>query len=300
MTRHSKPRDTGFAALSPVRTESAREPKTASSSQQSKRQTPESCPSFKRHPRRQHRQTPRGAFLTYYDQRAALTLQEPEVDATPVSATTEVGAPVAVAPEVPVVVGPALFEGHREFQENQRGISYETLLLSYLREATEITIIDPYIRLPHQGRNLVDLLALLASAKDIADEIGVTLVTKAETGQYEEAHLLMLKDIQDGASAAGINFTVTWDETIHDRSIRADNGWTILLGRGLDIFQQGSGRQCDVAARRQEIRQVVAFGVTRGGRAVRTWAALMSGADGSVQLKFRRVTRHAPVVAVES
>lgn len=31
-----------------------------------------------------------------------------------------------------------------------------------------------------------------------------------------------------------------------------------------------------------------------------TWAARMSGADGSVQLKFRRVTRHAPVVAVES
>ncbi|NEM91471.1 BREX system Lon protease-like protein BrxL [Galbitalea soli] len=201
-------------------------------------------------------------YPTYYDQRAALTPEEPEGDATPVSATTEVRAPVAVAPEVPVVVEPAPFEGHREFQENQRGISYETLLLPYLREATEITIIDPYIRLPHQGRNLVDLLALLASAKDAADEISVTLVTKAETGQYEQAHLLMLKDIQDSAAAAGINFAVTWDETIHDRSIRADNGWTILLGRGLDIFQKGSGSQYDLAARRQEFRQVVAFGVT--------------------------------------
>lgn len=201
-------------------------------------------------------------YPRYYDQRAALTPEDPEVDVAPVAPNTEVGAPVAVAPEGPVVVEPALFEGHREFQENQRGISYETLLLPYLRGATEITIIDPYIRLPHQGRNLVDLLALLASAKDVADEIGVTLVTKAETGQYEQAHLLMLKDIQDSASAAGINFTVTWDETIHDRSIRADNGWTILLGRGLDIFQKGSGSQYDLAARRQEFRQVVAFGVT--------------------------------------
>lgn len=198
-------------------------------------------------------------YPTYYDQRAAVTTEEPEVDARP---NAEVAAPVAVAPEGQVVVEPALFEGHREFQENQRGISYETLLLPYLRGATEITIIDPYIRLPHQGRNLVDLLALLASAKDVADEIGVTLVTKAETGQYEQAHLLMLKDIQDSASAAGINFTVTWDETIHDRSIRVDNGWTILLGRGLDIFQKGSGSQYDLAARRQEFRQVVAFGVT--------------------------------------
>ena len=64
-----------------------------------------------------------------------------------------------------------LFEGHREFQENQRGVSYETLLLPYLRGATEITIVDPYIRQFHQGRNLVDLLELLASAKDPADEI---------------------------------------------------------------------------------------------------------------------------------
>lgn len=201
-------------------------------------------------------------YPTYYNQRAAVAPEEPEADATPGAATTEVGASVALVPEVPVVVEPALFEGHREFQENQRGISYETLLLPYLRGASEITVIDPYIRLPHQGRNLVDLLALLASAKDVADEIGVTLVTKAETGQYEQAHLLMLKDIQDSAAAAGISFTVTWDETIHDRSIRADNGWTILLGRGLDIFQKGSGSQYDLAARRQEFRQVVAFGVT--------------------------------------
>ena len=145
---------------------------------------------------------------------------------------------------------------------DQRGGTYEALFLPYLRGATRITIVDPYIRLPHQGRNLVDLLALLAAAKDVADEIDVTLVTKAETGQYEQSHLLMLKDIQDSAAAAGINFTVTWDETIHDRSIRADNGWKILLGRGLDIFQKGSGSQFDLAARRQEFRQIVAFGVT--------------------------------------
>jgi ATP-dependent Lon protease len=39
-------------------------------------------------------------------------------------------------------------------------------------------------------------------------------------------------------------------------------GWKILLGRGLDIFQKGSGSQFDICARRQEFRQVVAFGVT--------------------------------------
>jgi ATP-dependent Lon protease len=155
-----------------------------------------------------------------------------------------------------------LFDGHREFQENQRGVSYDTLLLPYLRGATEIRIVDPYIRLPHQGRNLVDLLALLAGAKDPADEIVVTLVTKEDKGEFQKQHLIMLKEIQDGAAAVGITFNVTWDERVHDRSIRADNGWKILLGRGLDIFQKGSGSQFDLGARRQEFRQVVAFGVT--------------------------------------
>ena len=92
--------------------------------------------------------------------------------------------------------------------------------MPYLRGATDITIVDPYIRLPHQGRNLVDLLALLAATKDPADEIAVTLVTKEDRGEYEQQHLLMLKDIQDSAATVGIQFTVTWDETIHDRSIR--------------------------------------------------------------------------------
>ena len=176
---------------------------------------------------------------------------------------TATGTTAGAVPAVAAAPKPeSLFEGHRDFQENQRGVSYETLLLPYLRGATDIRIVDPYIRLPHQGRNLVDLLALVASVKDPADEIAVKLVTKEDKGDLQQQHLLMLKDIQDGATSVGIKFNVEWDETIHDRSITTDNGWKILLGRGLDIFQKGSGSQFDMGARRQEFRQVVAFGVT--------------------------------------
>ena len=157
---------------------------------------------------------------------------------------------------------PKLFEGLREFQENQKGVSYERLLLPYLRGASEISIIDPYIRQPHQGRNLVDLLALLGSVKDPADEINVTLVTKAERSERAKDQLLMLKDIQDSAASAGINFSLAWDDSIHDRSIRTDHGWRILLGRGLDIFQKSSMSQFDLSARCQEFRRVFAFGIT--------------------------------------
>lgn len=182
---------------------------------------------------------------------------EGAIDVATTGMATHAPAPVEAA-----AMTEPLFAGHREFQENQRGVSYETMLLPYLRGATDMTIVDPYIRLPHQGRNLADLLALLASAKDAADEIVVKLVTKEDKGGFQQQHLLMLKDIQDGAASVGIKFIVKWDETIHDRSITADSGWKILLGRGLDIFQKGSSSQFDMGARRQEFRQVVAFGVT--------------------------------------
>lgn len=198
-------------------------------------------------------------YPTYYYQReradgeSADTSSKTKPDQEATATTFAVDAPRVSQP---------LFEGHKEFQENQRGVSYETLLLPYLRGAADIIIVDPYIRMSHQGRNLVDLLGLLASSKDPADEISVLLVTKEDKGEYQQQHLLMLKDIQDSAASVGIKFNVDFDATIHDRSIRTDNGWKILLGRGLDIFQKGSGSQFDIGSRRQEFRQVVAFGVT--------------------------------------
>lgn len=187
---------------------------------------------------------------------------ETEGEAESSAESEPVGEEVTIAASAAPEMAAPLFEGHREFQENQRGVSYETLLLPYLRGATDISIVDPYIRLPHQGRNLVDLLALLAAAKDAADEIAVSLVTKEDRGEYAQQHLLMFKEIRDSAATAGIRLTVTWDETIHDRSIRTNQGWKLLLGRGLDIFQKGSSSQFDLGSRHQEFRQVFAFGIT--------------------------------------
>jgi ATP-dependent Lon protease len=171
----------------------------------------------------------------------------------------------------PTVVGAAnaehesaLFEGHREFQENQRGVSYEKLLLPYLRGAGEITITDPYIRVFHQGRNLMDLIEALAKAKDPADEIKVSLVTTPNDESQEKSlkQIELLTSIEHGASIAGITFDYRFDPLIHDRSIESDNGWTIILGRGLDIFQHFRNDTFDLASRVHEFRQVKAFGVT--------------------------------------
>ncbi|MEU4569002.1 BREX system Lon protease-like protein BrxL [Micromonospora sp. NPDC023956] len=171
----------------------------------------------------------------------------------------------AEAPREPEPVAePPLFEGHREFQENQRGVSFDTLIIPYLRGAGQITIIDPYIRQFHQARNLMELIEAIARTKDAADEVNVKLITaeNIEGADKLRKQLEFLVKIKQGAAVGGVNFDVAFDNTIHDRSIVTDTGWRILLGRGLDIFQYVTGDAFDLATKLQEFRQVKAFGIT--------------------------------------
>jgi len=159
---------------------------------------------------------------------------------------------------------PPLFEGYCEYQENQRGVSFETLLIPYLRGATEITITDPYIRHFHQARNLMELIEALALVKDPADEVHIKLTTGENTDGAEKLQKQMefLLRVKQGAAVAGINLDVEFNDTIHDRSIVADSGWRINLGRGLDMFQFVANDALDLAVKLQKYRQVKAFGVT--------------------------------------
>ncbi|QQT68042.1 BREX system Lon protease-like protein BrxL [Brevibacterium casei] len=147
--------------------------------------------------------------------------------------------------------------GHQDFVAGQRSVSYESLLLPYLRGASKITITDPYIRMPHQGRNLADLLSLLAAAKDDADEMDVVLVTTEEPkAEFKHRQLLMLKSIKEASDAAGVRLAVRFDNTIHDRRIETNHGWRIDLGKGLDIWQKPSDNPFDFGRNRQEFRLV--------------------------------------------
>ena len=177
-----------------------------------------------------------------------------------VVATAEGGQPTAVES----IAEKLLFEGHREFQENQRGVSFDTLLAPYLRGATQITIIDPYIRQFHQARNLMEVIECIAATKEAADEVSVKLITSENTegeDKLRKQFELLLK-VKQGASVGGIDVDVIFDGSLHDRSILTDTGWRILLGRGLDIFQYVTGDAFDLASKLQEFRQVKAFGVT--------------------------------------
>ncbi len=173
------------------------------------------------------------------------------------------GSLVSTTAIVAAPVGVKLFEGQRDFVENQRGVSYETLLLPYLRGAIEIELHDPYVRMNHQGRNLVELLALIASAKDPADEVTFKLYTTLDDDpNYQQKQLQMLGQIVQEAAQQGLKVKVAKDPGGHDRWIRTNTGWRINLGRGLDIFQKSDGGWFDLGTSRQEFRQVRAFGIT--------------------------------------
>lgn len=198
-------------------------------------------------------------YPAYYHRRAADGGDDSEdLDSTQGSKPFESDpSPIDPKPE-------ALFEGHKEFQENQRGVSFDLLFGAYLRGATEITITDPYIRRFHQARNLMELIEGIATSKDPADEVVVKLIT-SEEGESEDLarkQIELLAKVRQGAAAGGVAFDVTFDSSIHDRSIVTDTGWRILLGRGLDIFQYVTGDAFDLASRLQEYRQVRAFGIT--------------------------------------
>ena len=110
----------------------------------------------------------------------------------------------------------------------------------------------------------MELIEVIARTKDPADEVKVFLVTSENTEGPEKFQKQMefLLRVKQAAEVAGITLDVKFDATIHDRSIVANSGWRINLGRGLDIFQYASNDAFDLAARLQQYRQVKAFGVT--------------------------------------
>ncbi|AFK04316.1 Conserved hypothetical protein CHP02688 [Emticicia oligotrophica DSM 17448] len=133
-----------------------------------------------------------------------------------------------------------LSNGQRIILDNQTGISYENLFGDYLAGANSITLIDPYIRLPYQLRNFMEFAKLLSEKKNKENELRLHLITNNNEDFIEGAREAF-SQITYSLETIGIIFTYEFDENIHDRSIKIDNGWKIVLGRGLDIWQKTGG-----------------------------------------------------------
>lgn len=155
-------------------------------------------------------------------------------------------------------------EGHRVFNENQKGVTFADLFWPWVAGAKKIVITDPYIRMFHQIRNVMEFVEMIAVRKAPEDEVSVHLVTCLDE-TYPEKQQSNLMAVEAAGAAAGISFSWEFDgtNTIHARHINSDTGWKISLDRGLDIFQKFEMNDAfSLANRLQAYRQVKGFEVT--------------------------------------
>ena len=152
---------------------------------------------------------------------------------------------------------------HLVVKENQKGVSYRKLFAPYLEGARRIEIVDPYIRLFYQVRNVLEFCTIVLDVMPPGEEVIVSLVTGADTDRHEE-QAQHLRELQESLSGTGLRFEyeVTWN-AIHARSVKTDTGWKIVLDRGLDIFQPPSeDNSFDLGRVMQEQRRCKSFEVT--------------------------------------
>lgn len=125
-------------------------------------------------------------------------------------------------------------------KDNQTGISYKKLFADYLKGAHNITIQDPYIRMPYQFKNLLEFCMMLGNNKALEDEVNLEIISWNDEAYINDS-ISYFEELQESVTDLGINLTYRM-ENHHDRYIAADNGWKITLGRGLDIFEKIEGR----------------------------------------------------------
>lgn len=152
-----------------------------------------------------------------------------------------------------------LFTFTKNIRENQINISYEKLFGQYLAGSNYFEIQEPYIRMPYQFRNFIELCSLIYQKNILADYIKIHLITHYDE-EYKEGSIQNFTEIAESLSELGIEFSYEFSETAHDRYINCDNGWRIILGRGLDIWQRTNGRW-DIAEILQEKRKCKAFDI---------------------------------------
>jgi ATP-dependent Lon protease len=100
--------------------------------------------------------------------------------------------------------------------------------------AKKAEVEDAYIRSKHQIDNFVRLCELLVKKGTIRE---IWLRTSyADEHQKEEA-ISHFEDLAQSLRDMGVVFTYEFDQNMHDRDIRLDNGWRIHIGRGLDFYQ---------------------------------------------------------------
>ena len=158
---------------------------------------------------------------------------------SPASAATET-LPVPQAPDVEATVEallppPGLSEQHYTILYGETGYTYERIIGDYLKGAKTVIVEDAYIRIPHQIQNFVRFCELVVR---IGDAKQIDLVTGFDDQSQKVETMDKFQQLEASLSEQGIQFNYAFNDKIHDREIKLDNGWLIKIGRGFDLYQK--------------------------------------------------------------
>ena len=126
-------------------------------------------------------------------------------------------------------------EKHYRIRYGDRGHSCDTIFLPYFQGAKTVKIEDPYIRLPHQIVNFQRFCETCVKAQTVRR---IELVTGSEHQEQEDEVRGKLYTLADSLKDFDIELSVRFENRLHDREVRTDNGWCIKIGRGLDFYQK--------------------------------------------------------------
>jgi ATP-dependent Lon protease len=142
---------------------------------------------------------------------------------------------------------------------NQKGVSWRSLLGDYFRTAHKFVVTDPYVRTPHQVSNFIELVQAIQDSSIYPEELTIELHTQTTDDEKAATIIDCFQELQEDLAPRGIEFSWFFD-AVHDRSIILDNGWTINLGRGLDIYERYS--RWSLCASRPENRSCKEFSIS--------------------------------------
>jgi ATP-dependent Lon protease len=126
-------------------------------------------------------------------------------------------------------------ERHYRIHYGATGYSYETIFGSYLEDAKEIRVEDPYIRQHHQ---IVNFLRFCETVVRCAKPQKITLITKFDNDLEKDEAMSKLFTIADSLKQYDVELIIKENPDLHDREVILSSGWSIKIGRGFDIYQR--------------------------------------------------------------
>lgn len=109
----------------------------------------------------------------------------------------------------------------------------------YLKGAVKLRLVDPYLHLPHQVRNLNAFLLHVAETAHPKQIEIVTGHAPIESASHQER--VIENAARDLFTNYGVTLTLRRATGLHDRFVMLDHGVLFTLGRGLDIYKPATG-----------------------------------------------------------